>query len=270
MHHVVPAVCLTIMVLASSTVASGALPESTTSRAALSQAHIEQQSASQATVAHGFSDDFSTATLNPSWQWINEDPNTWSLTAVPGSLRIIGVPGEMYSACNNPKNLLLQTPSSSNFELIAKLSIDPQTDYQQGGLVVFNSVGGQVDMDNYIKLDVLYNTNMGGRSAELLPEEHGAYRGTWPYIAAPQSQPAYLKMTKLGAEYVGYHSTDGVSWTKVGSVQVPTIQQPLVGLYAVASVTVSDCNPVLPHVIVDFEYFQYRDLSVFLPLVTSP
>jgi beta-xylosidase len=209
----------------------------------------------QATVVRGFSDDFASDVINPNWRWVNENPSKWSLTEVPGSLRIIGETGEMAVGCNNAQNVLLQSPSSTNFELITKLSIDPKTNFQQGGLVVFSTVNGQIDMDNYVKLNVLYNSEMYGQSSELLPEESGQYRGSWPYIAAPQSQPAYLKIVKVGTDYTGYYSSNGVDWSRVGSVRVTTISQPLVGLYASASIASrSDCVTPLPDIVVDFDY----------------
>jgi beta-xylosidase len=98
-----------------------------------------------------YDDEFNSSTLNPNWNWINPDTTKWSLTSSPGNLRIIGTNNDMWESCNNPKNLLLQQLPAQNFEIQTKLTISPTVDYQQGGLLIFG------DVDNYIKLDVVWN-----------------------------------------------------------------------------------------------------------------
>ena len=91
--------------------------------------------------ASSLGDEFG-GTLATRWNWLNQNAANQSLTERPGWLRIRGV-SEMVNACGP-------------VEIIARVSVAAQQDYQQAGIVVFRSV------DNYIKLDKLYNSAQGG------------------------------------------------------------------------------------------------------------
>ena len=64
-----------------------------------------------------YDDEFDTAQLNTRWSWIREDASHWSLTAAPGSLRIITQYGDLYQGNNNLRNLLLQPMPTGDFDV---------------------------------------------------------------------------------------------------------------------------------------------------------
>ena len=199
-----------------------------------------------------FNDDFNGSTLNPLWHWYNEDPTHWSLTASPGNLRIIGKTGDMWSTCNNPANILLQQAPDGDFVIQTKLSIHPTTEYQQGGLIFFN------DVDNYLKLDVLWAAVAGGENVEFLQEQNGEIPEplSWPYFTVDLNQPAFLMIIKSGNTYTGYYSPDGQVWSILGSITDGTIEYSNVGIYALSGVVdTPTCVGSVPDIEVDFDYF---------------
>ncbi len=196
-----------------------------------------------------FDDEFQGPTLGSQWEWYNEDRDKWSLTASPGSLRIIGTNCDPWKTCTNTRNLLLQKMPLGNFVMVTKLKITPTMNYQQGGLLVFK------DLDNYLKLGVLWNTTtQGGLCSEFILEKHGRPVGEpdWPWIKIASSNPTFLKITKSGTVFTGYYSPNGVRWTRVGSWDAPTLSATRIGLFAYAA-TCRDSTPDIP---VDFDYFR--------------
>jgi len=199
----------------------------------------------------GIYDDFNSPTLNPDWQWFNEDPTRWSLTASPGNLRIIGSAGDMWSTCNNPTNLLLQQAPDGDFEIQTKVSIHPTTDYQQGGLIIFE------DVDNYVKLDVLWSDGSGGENVEFILEKNGEVPSyPWPFFTVDLEKPAFLKIIKSNTTYTGFYSPDGHLWRTVGSFTADLGENLTTGIYAISSfVDPPNCNGYVPDIQVDFDYF---------------
>jgi regulation of enolase protein 1 (concanavalin A-like superfamily) len=204
-----------------------------------------------------FDDEFNSPTLNPRWHWYNEDPSKWSLTALPGNLRIVGTNNDMWKTCTNPKNLLLQQMPAANFEILTKLFINPTSNYQQGGLLIFK------DLDNYIKLDVVWNTTtQNGLSVEFIMEENGIVLNepNWPWINIGSSNSAFLKIAKSGNSYSGYFSSNGEQWTLVGSWSTSTITDLQVGLFALAN----NCSGNTLDISADFDFFRVIDrLTLF-------
>lgn len=172
---------------------------------------------------NGFTDDFNSGNLDGGWSWYNEDSAQWSLSASPGNLRLIGSNHDMWQTCNNPKNLLLRSVSDTSFFVQTKIVITPTTNYQQAGLLFFQ------DVDNYVKLDVVWNTTTQiGLSVELIKESEGVAISApnWPWVNVSTSTPIYLQMFISENSIVGYYSSDGIKWITVGSWQETTISNP--------------------------------------------
>lgn len=206
----------------------------------------------------GFFDDFDGPTLDSSWYWLKENPRAWSLEATPGHLRITTDEGDMAVGCRNHRNLLLHAAPLGSFELQTKIFIDPQQNYQQGGLLVFD------DQDNFVKLDFVWSDSIisegqhGVIGIELLAEQNGKFP-EWPWpiaVLRPDKDGLLLKLTRNGNWYDGAYSVDGIRWIRVGSVEAPTIQNPEIGLMAITGVNVEEnCSPTAPKIPVEFDYF---------------
>lgn len=208
-------------------------------------------------------DEFNQSTLSSKWIWVNENPTKWSLSTSEGFLKIYAVPGDMAQACNNFENLLVQKMQNSDFELITRLMLNPSMNYQQGGLAIFGSENDQVDTDNYVKLDILWNSNFrNSKSVEFLWEEQGKFPSTqWNHMFVSQTSPGYLKLTKRGSIYSGSYSSDGTNWINVGSRTVTGISGTsiFIGLFAFGGLDATSCSILeTPEIPVDFDYFHVR------------
>lgn len=218
-----------------------------------------------------FDDEFNATSLNTRWTWFNEDPDLWSLTESPGSLRIIGIGGDMAANCNNPGNLLTQSAPNGDFEITTKIWIEPSANYEQAGLILFSSTDGQQDLDNYVKMSVTWNSWDGGTNAHFAWEQSGVLDWMQPMFNISQTQPAYLKLTKQGNEYSGYYSTDGEVWIRTGFTTLTTITNPRIGVYSLTGIAAAtppvSCALQPSSVIADFDYFR---VSTLTGKITSP
>jgi len=199
--------------------------------------------------ASPFSDEFNNPSLDPRWRWLNEDSGRWSLTALPGNLRIVATIGDMVSYCGgfNTKNVLLQDAPQGYFEISTRVSINPTVDYQQAALFAFNNP------DNYVKLGVAHNSgDYGGQAAEVILVENGQLiRSQRPWLRVSLDRPAYLKLVRVYSLYSGYYSSDGQNWMLVGSVNSTIVSSPQIGLTALNS-----CFGNPPDIPADFDYFR--------------
>ena len=231
--------------------------------ATVSIARIVPQAKSEskpAQLAGGRNDEFNGEALNSNWQWFYEEPSNWSLSASPGNLRIIGTSGDMAKDCNNPDNLLLQDIPTENFEIITKMALTPTSNFQQGGLVIFNSENGQPDLDNYVKVALVWSGSQ--KVIEILWEEEGKFPiRQWPFIPIQDDEPIYLKLRLESSVFTGYFSRDGQAWREFGSELVTTIADPFMGIFALSGVALgsseSPCEPDFVEISVDFDFFHF-------------
>lgn len=83
-----------------------------------------------------FRDEFD-GNLQPGWEWINENPETWSLFTEPGTLQIKSEPG--YINLNNEKNFIIRDIPSGDFFLETSLNFSPDEADQFAGLVLYST-----------------------------------------------------------------------------------------------------------------------------------
>lgn len=165
-----------------------------------------------------YDDEFDTAQLNTRWSWIREDASHWSLTAAPGSLRIITQYGDLYQGYNNMRNLLLQPMPAEDFDVTTKLKIDPVAEYHQAGVILYQ------DDDNYLKLVRAYDRPWGGADVVFALERGGSFDHSFHQAVPNSAENLYLKLSRKGTWYRGYYSTDGAAWVPLGEYsQVSTL-----------------------------------------------
>ena len=168
-------------------------------------------------------DDFASPALDPSWGWVREDPTHWSLTALPGYLRITTQEGDIFAATNDAHNLLLRNGPAGDFEISAAVKFAPSANYQQAHLLVY------WDDQNWVSIKRIFSTVSGGNGVEFNWEVGGNF-----YFLA-RSETAtdlQLKLTKAGTTYTGLYSIDGQIWTQVGQISLANAAIPRVGLGA--------------------------------------
>lgn len=191
-----------------------------------------------------FRDDFN-STLGEGWQWRNEDPNNWSLNAVPGALQI-NVDGGHVSD-DTIRNLFLRQAPVGNFQIETKVTFNPKADFQFAGLIVYESPP---------------NIIQAGRAFCDLPDVcigEGLYVDyynsgnfvTPNFAAAYANSDAYLRLVRQGDTYTFQTSSNGSEWILRGGT-VSTMNPLQIGL--VAGQNTADIIPAL------FDYFEVRSL----------
>ena len=157
-----------------------------------------------------FRDDFEEA-LGEGWQWVREDPNTWSLTNNPGWLEIVVSNGNVSEGSID--NLLLRPAPEGNFELETKLNFKPTGDFQIAGLLIYESAANFVqygrafcDFPQCANDGFYIDMVVGGG---MIPENFA--------VAAPETEVVYLRLRREGNIYTAYASEDGQEWKLIGS-----------------------------------------------------
>lgn len=157
-------------------------------------------------------DDFDGLEIKEPWNWVNEDPSTWSLSDNPGTLKITTRKGDIYGNSTDMRNILLQdSPGDWTIETKFTASARPSVIYQQGALIAYQ------DMDNYIKLD--WEAQSNRTIIQAAREVNGSV--TSNNIGADDivgdSNTIWLRMSKSGNVYRTYYSVDGETFVELGS-----------------------------------------------------
>ena len=156
-----------------------------------------------------FRDEFNGA-LDSEWSWVREDPENWSLTALPGALQI-NVAGGYVSEETNP-NLLLRPAPEGDFQIQTQLIFRPTRNYQFAGLIIYE------DSSNFLQAGRSYCDSTGcagsGLSMDLyingdvIPPDFGqSYR---------EFDPLLLRLSRQGDSYTFEASTNGKVWFLIG------------------------------------------------------
>jgi|SRR5215208_3242404 len=157
-----------------------------------------------------YRDDFDGA-LNESWIWVREDPRTWSLTEVPGSIQISISRG--YVAAHSNANLLLRAAPQGDFLIETRLAFKPNDNFQFAGLIIYQSdsnfiqagsaycnavrcVGEGLYMDTYRK-GIIVQPNFGPTPRDV--------------------NPIWLRLSRTGDLYEFEASSNGTVWFFINS-----------------------------------------------------
>lgn len=207
--------------------------------------------------AYAWSDEFDQPQLNIDWNWQNENPSNWSLSASPGNLQIISTEGDWVDACGpDAENVLLMQPSFQDFVITTKVDFNANNNYQQAGIVLFE------DNYNRLKLVTAYNDQLfSGQIVEFILVENGErlFRFQSP---VDLSQPIYLKLEKLGDIYTGHYSYDNVNFETLPLITTSGLELANAGLYAFNS-----CYFNVPDIPAKFDYFR---IDAFMGRIVSP
>jgi beta-xylosidase len=166
-----------------------------------------------------FWDDF-TGEFRPGWTWIRENDALWSLTSVPGSLRIV------LEGAKLPRNLLVRMPDSENFQITTHLRFEPTSNFQGAGLIVY------LDDGNWLSLGRAYcdiQNSCVGNGVYFDRVRDGQFTGSNFGADTQLKDEAYLRIDKEGSLFTAYYSDDGAEWQTIGQHEVPTTD-PKVGL----------------------------------------
>ena len=164
------------------------------------------------------SDDFNAGSLGAQWSWVRQDSAGWLLNG--NSMKITAQSGELYTTNNTARNVLLQA-APGDYTLVTKLNFKPSAAWANAGLIAYQ------DDDNYIKF---VRTHDGTSNLlEIGKEIAGVYTATT--IADSGGNEIYLRLVKSGGTYTAAYSTDGATYTSVGS-QTASFATPKRGVVA--------------------------------------
>jgi regulation of enolase protein 1 (concanavalin A-like superfamily) len=157
-------------------------------------------------------------------------PDPAAVRVTGGNLEIDTSRGDIFGGDNSaPKNFILQTPPAGDWTLDTKIDASAFGEaYQQGGLIAYTDDG------NYVKLDHVTANQPGQpvtRRIELRSEVGDTVQNPQPEISADQGV-WWLRLSKQGSTFRGYASSDGTTWTEVGTVSNTAVGTAKVGLYA--------------------------------------
>jgi beta-xylosidase len=199
---------------------SGSTPEAQPGSQAPTTApnHIPPRSAIQALTPSSsatleadvlFHDPFE-GSLTSGWIWMEEINDRWSLSATPGSLRIILNRGNL----KNPRNLLLRKAPEGDFQISTLLRFTPSSNFQFAGLVVYQDPQNHLQhgrafaqcdaafcKGNALYFDSVAQDRLGPSNFATLVTEKGT---------------AYLRIRRRGSSYTAQYSSDGRGWTEIG------------------------------------------------------
>jgi beta-xylosidase len=193
-----------------------------------------------------FRDDF-IEVLDSQWSWIREDPENWSLIAVPGALQI-NVAGGYVNAQTNP-NLLLRPAPTGNFQITTQITFRPTRNYQFAGLIIYE------DNSKFIQAGRAYCNSIGCPGAGLYMNYYKDGRLVEPDFgqAFADIDPLLLRLSRQDEIYTFEASTDGKVWFIIGR---HTSDMTPVQIGLVTGQRIRGENPPAY-----FEYFEVRSLQ---------
>ena len=158
------------------------------------------------------------------WEIQNENPDGYSLG--DGLLTVKTLQGELSNDQSTVQNVFVQPTGDSDWQATTKVTIVPQSEGQQAGLVVRGK-----DASNHSKI-VLVRKESGERWIEFLRTTDGStdFGGTWNTGFLDFPDTVYVRLVSDGEQLSGYWSEDGETWNKVGdSRSITGIETPKVG-----------------------------------------
>ena len=189
---------------------------------------------------HDFDD-----TLESGWTWINQDPSHWSLTKVPGTLRVVSQAGSISGDLQGAQNVLVRDAPAGHFDVMTKMTFDPTSDSQNATIFI------QLD-DGYL-VSISRGYCQKGESPSCVGSGiyfDGSELGC-PRVGVPTSaETVQLMLRKAGNSYVGYYLSEG-DWAEIGRCYNATMIPSRVGLTA----TNGDGDPDTPRIPADFDSF---------------
>ena len=165
--------------------------------------------------------------------WTIDNPNMNNLSIGKGALVISTEDGDVWQTTNNVRNLVWQ-PAAGDWTVTvtAKFQALPDTNYQQGGIMVYD------DLDNFLKMDVEYNGSkrmlqLGGETdATFSAIQQIPSSGSTSFALAADNSIMY-RIARLGDTYNFYYSVDnGSTFTAIGAAQTKALRAPKIALVA--------------------------------------
>jgi beta-xylosidase len=160
-----------------------------------------------------FRDDFE-GSLQPGWEWMNENSDRWELVEFGGSgwLQIVGDDSGNFA---EQVNTLMRPLPEGDFEIVARALADPRTNHHQANIFIFE------DAANYIRLNFGFCDHCGltqgyGYFMETTIENN-PFGDFYAVDRDPEARDVYLRLVNQGGSITGYYSQDGETWERIGA-----------------------------------------------------
>lgn len=188
-----------------------------------------------------FRDDF-TDTLQPGWEWQNENPTRWKI--IPeGWLQIIGEDDSVLSV-GTQSNILCRPAPSGDIQISIHVYADPSEDFQQATLYLYQ------DGDNFVAINRGYCSpcDTGGNGIYM----ESKIAGNWEsYNLKNQDRDVFLRLVRQGGTITGYYAIEADDWHVMGKFDDP-LEDPKICL----GVTNVDSEGVDADLIGEFDYLE--------------
>ena len=129
------------------------------------------------------------------------------------ALTILTEDGDVFEDRTDLSNLFLQYAPRDNFNVTTHVTIDPQRDFQQAFLCVWQ------DHDHYAKIGLVHTH--GDRKIEVGIQHNDKFASHLHQTTLTKS--AYLQIKRRGDNYEFLASTDGKKWTTIETDPLPLI-----------------------------------------------
>jgi len=193
----------------------------------------------------GKSDEFNSPEIDRNrWLIFNEDPRTHKIKN--GKLVITSLDGDIHRERSDIKNLFLQYAPAGDFEIEAKVSFNPEQNYEQVMLCVWQ------DHNNYLRLSYVYAEEL---KMEACCEINGEFKSQSVSISNDKKcrlpTNYYLKIKNKKNHYTFYFSKNGSQWKKVSKGFDANFHNIKVGIGAASPVSQRN----IPS---EFDYFRIK------------
>lgn len=148
------------------------------------------------------------------WDVVRENEAKWSVGE--DGLTILTEKGDLYmNYTNDARNMFYQeAPGDWEVETYVELDKVLSENYQQVSMIAYQ------DDDNYLKIN--YQGNSSGKKAvEINVEKNGNFQNTAPFSQSLETTKIWMRLKKVGDNYTGSYSVDGVSFTELGTQNWP-------------------------------------------------
>lgn len=196
-----------------------------------------------------FFDDFN-GSLDPSWSWINEDPERWTLTK-DGWLEINAAnPGFVAEDGGDIReiNVLARPAPEGSFVFTTRLFSSPDENFQQAAIYIYE------DQNNYVALNIGYCAPCAVGGPGFFMEtfiDNNPFEDAYMIARDPALTDVYLRLVNQDGSITGYYASEYGDWQKVGAFG-NYFDFKLVGL----GTTNSNPNGVENDIISQFDYFE--------------
>lgn len=165
--------------------------------------------------------------LPAGWTWINQDSAHWTLSEVPGALRIVSQAGSISDGLQNARNVLVRDAPTGHFDIITEVTFHPSSDFQSAVIFV------QLSDDRVVSLSRGY-CRVGGVGSGVYFD--GPVPGCTGAAVPTSAETVTLMLRKAGSSYIGYYRLDEGDWVEVSRCTNLMTAPTSVGLAAINDV----------------------------------